>query len=249
MKQEHLPMLGTRYWTALCLASIFGANMGDFFAHDLGLGHVHGLPFLALALAVVLLGERFDRSVHQAYYWTAIIIVRTAATNVADFLCGDMKFPRTLVIMALAALLIAALVASWQFVWRRLDDKTDSSDSVLRADTGYWASMFIAGSLGTVIGDYCSHDLHLGDAGASLVLVPILALLFVTARNGLLRALWFYWVTVVAVRAAGTVVGDFVAGKNMLGLALSTLVTGVLFVALLALWRERPPAPKLLPAD
>jgi uncharacterized membrane-anchored protein len=246
MKREHLPMLGTRYWTALCLASIFGANMGDFFARDLGLGHVHGLPFLALALAVVLLGERLDRSVHQAYYWTAIIIVRTAATNVADFLCGDMKFPRTLVIVALAALLTAALVASWQFVWRRLVDKTDS---VLRADIGYWTSMFIAGSLGTVIGDYCSHDLHLGDAGASLVLVPILALLFVTARNGLLRSLWFYWVTVVTVRAAGTVVGDFMAGKNMLGLALSTLVTGALFVALLALWRERPPAAKLLPAD
>jgi uncharacterized membrane-anchored protein len=249
MQHKHLPTLGARYWTALCLASIFGANMGDFFARDLGLGHVYGLPFLALALAVVLIGERFDRSVHQAYYWTAIIIVRTAATNVADFLCGDMKLPRTLVIVALAALLVLALIASWQFVWRRLADKTNSSDSVLRADTGYWASMFIAGSLGTVIGDYCSHDLHLGDGAASLVLAPILALLFVMARNGLLRALWFYWVTVVTVRAAGTVVGDFLAGKNLLGLAPSTLVTGALFVALLALWRERPPATRLLPAD
>jgi uncharacterized membrane-anchored protein len=249
MQHKHLPTLSARYWTALCLASIFGANMGDFFARDLGLGHVHGLPFLALVLAVVLIGERFDRSVHQAYYWAAIVIVRTAATNAADFLCGDMKLPRTLVIVALAALLILALIASWQFVWRRLADKTNSSDSVLRADTGYWASMFIAGSLGTVIGDYCSHDLHLGDAGASLALVPILALLFVTARNGLLRALWFYWVTVVTVRAAGTVVGDFLAGKNMLGLALSTLITGALFVTLLVLWRERSPAPRLLPAD
>lgn len=249
MQHKHLPALGARYWTALCLASIFGANMGDFFARDLGLGHVYGLPFLALALAVVLIAERFDRSVHQAYYWIAIIIVRTAATNVADFLCGDMKLPRTLVIVALAALLILALTASWQFVWRRLADKTNSSDSVLRADTGYWASMFIAGSLGTVIGDYCSHDLHLGDGAASLVLAPILALLFVMARNGLLRALWFYWVTVVTVRAAGTVVGDFLAGKNLLGLAPSTLVTGALFVALLALWREPPPATRLLAAD
>jgi uncharacterized membrane-anchored protein len=249
MQHKHLPTLGARYWTALCLASIFGANMGDFFARDLGLGHVYGLPFLALALAVVLIAERFDRSVHQAYYWIAIIIVRTAATNVADFLCGDMKLPRTLVIVALAALLILALTASWQFVWRQLADKTNSSDSVLRADTGYWASMFIAGSLGTVIGDYCSHDLHLGDGAASLVLVPILALLFVMARNGLLRALWFYWVTVVTVRAAGTVVGDFLAGKNLLGLAPSTLVTGALFVALLALWREPPPATRLLAAD
>jgi uncharacterized membrane-anchored protein len=65
-KRSVIMLLGARYWTALCLASIFGANMGDFFARDLGLGHVYGLPFLALALAIVLIGERFDRSVRQA---------------------------------------------------------------------------------------------------------------------------------------------------------------------------------------
>ena len=33
--------------------------------------------------------ERFDRTVHQAYYWIAIIIVRTAATNTADLLVAS----------------------------------------------------------------------------------------------------------------------------------------------------------------
>ena len=248
MQQKHLPTLGARYWAALCLASIFGANMGDFFARNLGLGHVDGLPFLALALAVVVIGERFDRSVHQVYYWTAIIIVRTGATNFADFACGDMKLPRLSVIVGLIALLAGALFASWQLVWRRQSDKSNAPDAVLRADLGYWISMFIAGSLGTVIGDYSSHDLHLGDGGASLLLAPIVVLLFAIARNGLLRSLPYYWVTIVAVRAAGTAVGDFIASRNMLGLPLSTLVTGVMFVALLALWSE-PTAPKLVHAD
>src|ERR1700675_4280882 len=54
--------------------------------------------------------------------------------------------------------------------------------------------------------DYCSHNLRLGDAEASLMLGPILALLFVTARNGLLQSLSYYWLTIVAVRAVGTVV-------------------------------------------
>jgi uncharacterized membrane-anchored protein len=245
MQPIHLPTLGPRYWTALCLASIFGANMGDFFAHDLGLGHVDGLPFLAMAFAIVIAGERFDQAVHQAYYWAAIIIVRTAATNSADFLCGDMKLPRVWVISALTALLALAVVISWQWLWRRKRDRGNAA--VLRADSGYWISMFIAGTLGTVIGDYCSHNLHLGDAGASILLSPILGLLFVVARGGLLRALWFYWLTVVMVRAAGTAVGDLIASRGVLGLPLSTLVTGVIFVGLLIAWKE-PARPKLAEA-
>jgi uncharacterized membrane-anchored protein len=247
MQQIHLPTLGARYWAALCLASIFGANMGDFFARNLGLGHVAGLPLLALALAIVIAAERFDRSVHQVYYWTAIIIVRTGATNFADFACGDMKLPRGLVIIGLTAALVAALFAGWQFAWRRQSGENKASDTVLRADAGYWISMFIAGTLGTVIGDYCSHDLHLGDGGASLLLVPILALVFVIARNGRFRSLPYYWLTIVTVRAAGTAVGDLVAGRTMLGLPLGTLVTGTLFVALLVMWKE-PAASKLVHA-
>jgi uncharacterized membrane-anchored protein len=248
MQQMHLPTLGPRYWTALCLASIFGANMGDFFARNLGLGHVAGLPYLAIAFVIVVASERFDRFAHQAYYWTAIIIVRTAATNFADFASGDMKLPRLWVILGLAALLAAVVLASWQLAWRRLPGKDDDANSALRADAGYWTSMFIAGTVGTVIGDYCSHNLHLGDGVASALLGAILGLLFVMARGGRLRSLWFYWLTVVMIRAAGTAVGDLVAGRNMLGLPLSTLLTGVLFVALLAAWKESA-SPKLARAD
>jgi uncharacterized membrane-anchored protein len=235
MQPNHLPALGARYWSALCLASIFGANMGDLFARNLGLGHVAGLPFLAAALAIVITAERFDRMRHQSYYWIAIIIVRTAATNFADFAAGDLKLPRIWVMAALTILLIAAVWLSWQFAWRWLADKTDD---LLRADLGYWICMFVAGTLGTVIGDFCSHNLHLDDAGAAILLSPIVAVLFLIGRRGPLRLLPFYWLTVVAIRAAGTAVGDFISGRNMLGLPLSTALTGLLFIVLLVVWKE-----------
>src|SRR6266481_9443847 len=76
MRDQHLPALGPRFWAALCLASIFGANMGDFFAHNIGLGHVAGLPFLAVGFALVMTIERFDRMAHETYYWLGIILVR-----------------------------------------------------------------------------------------------------------------------------------------------------------------------------
>ena len=53
MQIKHVPSIGPRYWTALCIASVFGANMGDYFAKDLGLGHVNGLPILAVLIAIV----------------------------------------------------------------------------------------------------------------------------------------------------------------------------------------------------
>lgn len=243
MHGRHLPALGRRFWAALCLASIFGANMGDFFAHDLGLGHVRGLPFLAVAFAVVLVAERFDRLAHESYYWLAIIIVRTAATNLADFMAGDMRLPRLLVMAGLAALLAVFVTADWM-AWRRSGNVAGELRSlVLRADTAYWASMLIAGTLGTVMGDYFSHNLHLGDGIGAVVLSVILAGFFLVGARSLIWSLPFYWATVVMVRAAGTCVGDFLAGRSMLGLALSTALTGVAFVAMLLAWREGKPDP------
>jgi uncharacterized membrane-anchored protein len=238
MQSIHLPTLGPRYWVALCIASIFGANMGDFFARNLGLGHVAGLPFLAAVLAIVMIAERFDRMTHQVYYWIAIIIVRTAATNFADFVCGDLKWPRLAVMAGLTVIPALALAISWQTVWRGSPDKAARTLPVLRADLGYWICMFIAGTLGTVIGDYSSHNRHLDDGGAALLLSPIVAAFFLSGRGGLLFWLPFYWSTVVAIRAAGTAVGDYISGREMLGLPLSTLLTGVALVACLAVWRE-----------
>jgi Repeat of Unknown Function (DUF347) len=99
--------------------------------------------------------------------------------------------------------------------------------------------MFISGTLGTVIGDFCSHNMGLDDAGASILLSPIVAVLFLAGRGGRLLLLPFYWLTVALIRAAGTAVGDFISGRNMLGLPVSTAVTGALFIALLVIWREQ----------
>src|SRR5471030_1305478 len=105
MNERHVPLLDAKFWIALCIASIFGANLGDFFAHNLGLGHLAGLPFLAAAFALILVVERYDTAVHALYYWLAIVVIRTAATNIGDLLSGDLKLPRPWVIAGLTALL------------------------------------------------------------------------------------------------------------------------------------------------
>lgn len=234
MQQTHVPAAGSRYWVALSIASVFGANTGDFIARYLHLGHVGGLPVLALLLALILFAERRDRSVHQAYYWMAVIVVRTAATNLADFGASDLKLGRPGLIVALAVLLAAALVFTppaktapqrhWPF-------------GLPNTDAKYWLAMLIAGTLGTAIGDQMSFTSGLGTLNASLIEGAVLVALLGAGRMGPLANLWFYWLTVVAVRSAGTSFGDYLA-HDVFGLAMSTLVTGVVFVLTLLVWRE-----------
>lgn len=239
MHDRHLPSLGARFWAALCLASIFGANMGDAFAHILGLGHTGGLPYLGAALLFIIVAERFDRSVHETWYWAAIIVVRTAATNLGDLLCGDLHIPRPVVIAGLALALAVTVTLVWT-MWKLTAPLTENPKRlILRADIPYWLSMLIAGALGTVLGDYFSHNLYLGDARASVVLSAILSVFFVIGAGGGLWQPALYWITVVQVRAAGTAVGDLLAQRGVLGLGTSTVVTGLAFATFLLVTQKR----------
>jgi uncharacterized membrane-anchored protein len=100
--------------------------------------------------------------------------------------------------------------------------------------------MMIAGTLGTVIGDYSSFGLHLGTANASLMLGVLLAAILFVGSRGLFATVAFYWLTIVAVRSAGTSIGDFLAGKAVgIGLPMSTLLTGLFFVTTLMVWKDQ----------
>ena len=168
----------------------------------------------------------------------AIVLVRTAATNLADFFSVDLKLAKPSVMAGLTVLLVLSVAAAWQLVWRNSADRPDARSNLLRADFGYWVAMLTAGTLGTVLGDYFSHDLHFGHVGASVALSALLAPFFIAGVRQLLWPLPVYWATIVMIRAAGTAVGDVLAERNNLGLALSTAVTGLVFVAFLISWRS-----------
>jgi len=157
MQSKHVPPLGTPYWSALCIASVFGANMGDFCARYLGLGHVKGLPILGVMLVIIFMVESRDRYAHQIYYWLAIIVIRTAATNLADFAAGDMKLDKLAVLAVLTILLVATVVGGRHFAsWEAKGMDSKGGASLPTTDYFYWGAMLAAGTLGTVIGDISS---------------------------------------------------------------------------------------------
>jgi uncharacterized membrane-anchored protein len=241
MQITHVPRVDWRYWTAIALASIFGTNLGDLYAHDSGLGLIGGVPVLLGIFALAYVIERFDKSVHQVWYWLAIIIIRTGATNIADYVAFRMHLNQIGVCVVLA--LIIAFVARRQAALAA----QAGAGVALGARTGlpatdgkYWLAMLSAGVFGTVLGDVCSHAV--GEGVASLALGAILATALLFGRRGLLQTIYYYWLTIAIARTTGTAIGDWLAESDIpnLGLTLSTIITGTAFVAVLLFWRSSP---------
>lgn len=246
MQEKHVPSLGLRYWFVFGMVSVFGANASDLATALLGAGPVRGLPMLVVALVVagILLAELFDKSSTHAWYWLVIAIIPTASINLADSIVVDLGLGEVWVILALALLLLLSLIISRSeatLLVSELMIARPGPHARPLTDAGHWFAMVVASSLGTIVGDYCSVNLRLGLVWASVLLSVLVLLVFWLHRVAGVNRLVLYWLTVVAVRAAGTVIADLLAKEPhlALGLPVSAALTGALTLALLILWRDR----------
>ena len=109
----------------------------------------------------------------------------------------------------------------------------------------YWLSLLTAGTLGTAIGDWSAEALHRGTGYATLVLGAIFAVVLAMEKQSRWMTKLAYWSAIVAVRAAGTTAGDWLAFRDgpglsnglKLGLLLSTALTSAFFVGVLLFWK------------
>jgi len=90
------------------------------------------------------------------------------------------------------------------------------------------------------LGDICSHAF--GQGVTSLVLGALFAVVLLLGHKRAASVIAMYWVTIAIARTAGTAMGDWLAENKVLhiGLPLSTLITGLVFVGVLVLWRTGP---------
>ena len=235
MNYIHTPLVNARYWTAITLASVFGTNLGDFYAHESGLGIVAGLAVLALLAAAVFGIERVDKRRHEAYYWLVIILIRTGATNIADYLAFRVRVPAA----ALTISLIALLCLFGFFTHRAARIAGEGSRVLPKTDAAYWLAMLTAGVFGTVVGDICEHAM--GEGVALVVMAALLVGVLLTGGRRASQMIALYWAIVAVARTTGTAIGDWLAENKLLhiGLSASTLFTGLAFIAVLVLWRSR----------
>lgn len=235
MQLRITPQIGPRYWVAILIASACGTNCGDFLPGVLKFGTGTGLLILVALFSALLLAERLTRHGSEAFYWLAILVVRAAATNVADFSIEQAHLGYLTVSAVLAVLLVGLVVV------RGRPGAKSPARGLPPTDGFYWFTMLTAGALGTVIGDGFAHAFGPVRTGAfisvGMATVALALILGVRGRMGWTSAA-SYWVAIVAVRWWGTNVGDILAFL-VLGLLVSLTVTALTLAVTLLFWRER----------
>jgi uncharacterized membrane-anchored protein len=238
-----VPAIGPRYWVGIMIASICGANMGDFIPDVLKLSDLGGLLMLALIFAVIALANQWSRRGNEALYWPAILVVRAAATNLADLGIHRTHLDYITVSACLAALLVAILA------WHRAPSLQPVTGGLPSTNGLYWLAMLTAGTLGTVLGDGIGHMIHpitVGVPISAIIATGAVALILAqkTRLDMASAGAASYWAAIVAVRTWGTNFGDIAA--FFLSLPVSMMLSGLLLAGMLIVWRE--PSNPIIPA-
>jgi uncharacterized membrane-anchored protein len=249
MRRQNLPTIDAGYWAAIVAASICGTNTGDLAAGPLGLGHVRGiLPLAAIFLAIVWAEKLLDWTT-VAFYWLAIIVLRTMATNIADFATHDLKLSYPIFVLLLIGFM-AVMIWADKFRTDTTPQRPVASIAALpNADWSYWIVMLAAGVLGTALGDWLADD-GPGVYGASLIGIPLFAVAVWTAYRYGLSKPW-YWVAIAACRTWGTDIGDMLvalfrsAASRPVALWISTAISASLLAGIIYFWTRRETAPAL----
>ncbi|MGO9484171.1 MAG: hypothetical protein ACLPX9_06270 [Rhodomicrobium sp.] len=244
MNIRSLPALDRRYWVGMLIASLAGTTLGDFVSTGLNFGFVKGLLPLSLILIAVFVAEWKTRVATEGYYWAAIVLTRTIATNLADLATHGLGLDYAWLEVALFALLMAtALLRRPNKIPSIGSSQAFNATPLSSNGVRYWVMVLVASIIGTTIGDFVSGDLGLGLARACILLGSILVVvLFLQTRLGLFGDT-AYWSILIVVRTTGTVMGDFLSGEEgaNLGFLLSAACTALLLAGVLGLWRPKIP--------
>lgn len=209
MRVSNVPLINGRYWAAIVAASMCGTNAGDLAAGPLGLGHLRGILPIAAVFVMILLAEKALKLTTVVFYWLAIVVLRTIATNIADAGTHEFGLAYPTFLLLLAAFMICMLAVDR---WLRSgpDAEAEKATGPAIPDTNwrYWVMMLTAGVLGTALGDWIADDgLELTITQASLIgAIAFACVLLIAHRFGLSKP--WYWLVIVICRTWGTDLGD-----------------------------------------
>lgn len=225
MKKRNVPVLDGRYWLAIVVASVLGTTFGDFVSEDLGLTFVGAVIPLAAMFAAMLLAERHFRVTTVAWYWVAVVIFRSTATNIGDTLSRTLKLGYGGLSLALGIVLVVAVITVKRWSSSPAFTHEGERRKLLTVNAQYWVVLLIASVFGTTSGDFVSDDTGLGFGRATVLLATMLAIAVAVDLIAKAPSDTRYWAIIALVRTTGTAAGDFLSeGSPHLGFGLAAIV-------------------------
>ncbi len=199
----------------------------------------------------------------DARYWAGITMASIFGTNTGDWfafqsglgILGGLPYLAAVValifvvgrrFLGIDRVLLSSALAICIALLVVLQRKKNDKPGVPVTDANYWITMLAAGVFGTAAGDAVLRSLGgaegMGGVYASAILAGILAVLLLFGRSGRIQMLYYSWLTICVARTAGTAIADMLAENEKLniGLVASTIMTGIVFVGVLVLWKSRP---------
>jgi uncharacterized membrane-anchored protein len=114
-----------------------------------------------------------------------------------------------------------------QFGSRRVSARLPRATRAFRVSPAYWFTMFAASALGTNLGDFWADRLFADRWVSFASLVAICGLGIAGDRRIGRRSDVGYWIAIVGLRAAATIVADFLTHDCKLGYVATSIILGV----------------------
>ncbi len=220
-------------------ACSIGETVADLVSHEWHFGYIRASVMFLSLFAIAVAVERRRQVASETRYWTAIVIMSTTGTALADLFTRTLTLGYTNTSLLLITLFAAVLVLVPQATAAPRRGRRPVPD-LPRPDARYWAAIMVASTLGTSLGDSVSNVLRLGFGHGTLVLGTLLAAVLVVEHRARTPHEVRYWAALVLTSTIGATSGDFLTKEEGLGFRFLPVIAAqvALFVVLAA--RRRP---------
>ncbi|MYT74948.1 MULTISPECIES: hypothetical protein [unclassified Streptomyces] len=229
-RRNKVPEITAYFWIIKILCTTVGETAADLLAQDAGLGLTGVSALMSCLLALVLVVQFRGRAYRPGVYWLAVALISVVGTLISDNLTDNMGVPLELSTAVFAVLLVACFL-----IWygREKTLSIHSIDTTGR-EAFYWLAVLFTFALGTAAGDLVAERMALGYLTSVLVFAAVIGAVAVSHFALGLNAVWSFWIAYILTRPLGASTGDWLSqptGDG--GLGLGTVVTSVLFLAVI----------------
>ena len=230
LRLNKVPEITLYFWVIKVLCTTVGETAADLLNEKAGLG-LTGVSVLMSALLAVVLVVQFRTAAYRAsVYWLAVALISVVGTLISDNLTDNMGVPLETTTTVFGIVLAVVFV-----VWYRREGTLSihSIDTTSR-ESFYWLAVLFTFALGTAAGDLVSERMNLGYWLSAVLFALAIAAVGIAHFALGLDAVWSFWIAYILTRPLGASIGDYLSqptGDG--GLGLGTVVTSVLFLAVI----------------